>query len=178
MNPRAILSFLAAGALLATPAIASAAEPALSATVIPGQEIDITGTDFPADADVLLAILRNGADAGTQTPKTDATGTFTATIDAGPGNGGVYTVTATSGSATAVVEALAVETAGAEGLQSSPPPTDTTSAASSKPALADGRTIGLLAILMGTLLLAANRRRRVIESKSQGRKSVSEIQPR
>jgi hypothetical protein len=113
----------AAIAILGTPALVAAAEPTLTATVIPGHEIDLVGAGFPADADVQLAILRNGADDGTQALHTDATGGFTATIDAGPGRGGVYTMTATSGSASATVEALAVETAG--GLHSSPPPTDT-----------------------------------------------------
>ncbi|HEY6013489.1 MAG TPA: hypothetical protein VIU37_05770 [Candidatus Limnocylindrales bacterium] len=118
-----ILMIAAAIAILGTPALVAAAEPTLTATVIPGQEIDVVGAGFPADADVQLAILRNGADDGTQALHTDATGGFTATIDAGPGRGGVYTMTATSGSASATVEALAVETAG--GLHSSPPPTDT-----------------------------------------------------
>lgn len=118
-----ILMIAAAIAILGTPALVAAAEPTLTATVIPGHEIDLVGAGFPADADVQLAILRNGADDGTQALHTDATGGFTATIDAGPGRGGVYTMTATSGSASATVEALAVETAG--GLHSSPPPTDT-----------------------------------------------------
>jgi hypothetical protein len=116
------LAALAAIAILATPALAAAAGPTLTATVIPGQEIDLAGSGFPADADVQLVILRNGEDSGSQTLHTNASGNFTATIDAGPGRGGEYTATATSGSATATVEALAVETAG--GLQASPPPTD------------------------------------------------------
>jgi hypothetical protein len=126
MNRRLPVLFLAAAlALLAAPSMVAAAEPALTATVIPGQEIDVAGSGFPADADVQLAILRNGADAGSQALRADADGAFTTTIDAGPGRGGVYTMTATSGSVTATVEALAVETAG--GFQSGPPPTDTES---------------------------------------------------
>ena len=122
--------FLAAVAVLAVPTLVAAAGPALAATVIPGQEIDLVGSGFPADADVLLAIQRNGADAGSQALKTDAAGGFAATIDAGPGRGGVYTVTATSGSASATVEALAVETAG--GLQPTPPATDAAGTASDR----------------------------------------------
>lgn len=118
-----ILLAFAAIALLAMPALVAAAGPTLTATVIPGREIDVVGSGFPADADVQLAIQRNGVDAGSQALRTDATGSFSATIDAGPGRGGLYTLTATSGPASATVEALAVETAG--GLQSSPPPTDT-----------------------------------------------------
>jgi hypothetical protein len=123
MNRRLPAVVLAAAAFLLMPGLVAAAEPTLTASVIPGQEIDLVGSGFPADADVALAIQRNGTDAGSQALRTDADGGFTATIDAGPGRGGVYTVTATSGSATATVQALAVETAG--GLQSTPPPTDT-----------------------------------------------------
>jgi hypothetical protein len=123
-GPVAVLIF-AAVVGLAVPAIAWAAEPILTATVIPGQEIDIMGSVFPADADVLLEIQRNGADAGSQTLRTDALGTFTATVDAGPGRGGNYTFVATSDSARAEAGALAVETAGGTGgLKPSPPPTD------------------------------------------------------
>jgi hypothetical protein len=142
MNRHLSLLLLAAMALLAVPAIVAAAEPALTATVIPGQEIDVAGSGFPADADVLLAIQRNGADAGTQNLRTDAAGNFTATIDAGPGRGGVYTLTATSDSVTATVEALAVETAG--GLQSTPPATDT---APGVPGRSDPAVNGELAVL-------------------------------
>lgn len=113
---------LSAAAVLLIPTIVAAAEPVLTATVIPGQEIDLVGSGFPAGSDIALVIQRNGADAGSQALTTDANGGFMATIDAGPGRGGVYTVTATSGSMTATVQALAVETAG--GLQSTPPPTD------------------------------------------------------
>ena len=136
-----ILLTAVAIAILGTPAFVAAAEPTLAATVIPGQEIDVAGAGFPADADVQLAILRNGADAGSQALHTDATGGFAATIDVGPGRGGVYTMTATSGTATATVEALAVETAG--GLQSAPPPTDTVPGGPG----GSGREVDRLAIL-------------------------------
>jgi hypothetical protein len=111
MSRRIPFILLVAFALLALPAIVSAAEPALTTTVIPGKEIDVAGTGFPADADVLLEIQRNGQAAPSQTLHTDAAGSFTATIDAGPGHGGTYTLTATSGTARAVAEAVAVETA-------------------------------------------------------------------
>jgi hypothetical protein len=113
--------------LLALPGAVAAAEPTLTATPIPGKEIDVVGAGFPADADVLLTIQRNGTDDGSQDLRTDSTGAFTATIDAGPGRGGVYTLTATSGSVTATVEAVAVETAGGLGPSpsSQPPATDT-----------------------------------------------------
>jgi hypothetical protein len=152
MNRRVPLFVLVALALLAAPAVVAAAEPALTATVIPGQEIDLAGSGFPADADVLLVIERNGADAGSQALRTDSAGSFTATIDAGPGRGGVYTMIATSGSAKAVVEALAVETAGgAGGLQSSPPPTDATSRLPAGPDTG-GWATGLGAALVSVLL--------------------------
>jgi hypothetical protein len=146
--------------LLATPRIVAAAEPTLTATVIPGQEIDLAGSGFPADADVILAIQRNGSDAGSQALRTDATGAFTATIDAGPGRGGVYTLTATSGSATATVEALAVETAG--GLQSStPPPTDTIANVADRSASGDdGLFVALVVVVACSLGLAASSFRR------------------
>jgi hypothetical protein len=163
MNHRAMLIFVAAVALLAAPAFVSAAEPTLTATVMPGKEIDVTGTDFPANADVLLAIQRNGAAAGSQTLKTDAAGAFSATIDAGPGRGGVYTMTATSGAAKAIVEALAVETAGGGGLQSSPPPTNTAPVAASTSAPVHGGTIALVALLTVLMLAMATFRRRVAQ---------------
>ena len=155
---------LAALAIFAVPTLASAAQPSLTATVIPGQEIDVVGAAFPPDADVLLAIERNGADAGSQALHTDSAGSFTATIDAGPGRGGVYTVTATSGSATATVEALAVETAG--GFQSTPPPTDTVSISRGRPASSAGDALALLALVSacGSSLLIARLRRRARET--------------
>jgi hypothetical protein len=170
MTRRIPLFLLAAAALLAAPASAAAAEPALTAMVIPGQEIDVAGSGFPADADVLLVIERNGADAGSQTLKTGAAGTFTAKIDAGPGKGGMYTLIATSGSAKAVAEALAVETAGAGGTggESTPPPTDVASSLPARPALADGRMIGLVAILIGLVLAAAYHRQQGLATIGNG----------
>jgi hypothetical protein len=159
MNRGSFVLILAIAAMLATPAIVAAAEPALSATVIPGQEIDLAGSGFPSDADVLLAITRNGVDAGTQTVTTDASGTFSATIAAGPGRGGAYTITATSGSASATVEAVAVETAG--GLQSTPPPTDMASDLAVHSVPAGGWPIEVIAVLVGLLAGAAVYRRRV-----------------
>ena len=160
MNRRLPILALAVVALLAMPSSAAAAEPTLTATVIPGQEIDLAGSGFPADSDVMLTAQRNGTDAGSQALRTDASGAFTATIDAGPGRGGVYTVTATSGSATATVEALAVETAG--GVGSAPPPTDTASSveAGSGPD-GNGRLAVLFLVATGSLgvALSAIRRR-------------------
>ena len=78
---------------------------------------------------------RNGTDDGSQTLHTDANGSFTATVDAGPGRGGQYTLTATAGSATATVDAVAVETAGGTlgGVKPTPPPTDAVAAGSAQP---------------------------------------------
>ncbi len=138
-----LLSLMAAAVLAAMPSTVAAAEPTLTASVVPGQEIDVAGSGFPADADVQLVILRNGADAGTQALRTKDDGSFSATIEAGPGRGGVYTMTATSGAATASVEALAVETAG--GLHASPPPTDAIAAGAPAPGL---DVAGLAAIVL------------------------------
>jgi hypothetical protein len=113
MSSRFVLILLVALALLATPALVAAAEPSLLTTVTPGQTINVSGTGFPGDADVLLEIQRDGVAAGSQTLHTDAAGSFIATIEAGPGLGGRYTLVATSGSAKAVAEVVAVETAGA-----------------------------------------------------------------
>lgn len=162
---------LAAAAIFAFPTLAAAAEPALTATVIPGQEIDLVGSGFPADADVQLAILRNGIDAGSQTLHADADGAFTATIDAGPGRGGVYTMTATSGSVSATVEALAVETAG--GLQSAPPPTDTATAVQGGSGTDAGGPLVVLALVaVGSLsvALSAIRRRARLQDASSTRR--------
>ncbi len=52
MNRRLPVLALASALLLAAPVAVAAAEPALTATVIPGQEIDVVGSGFPADADV------------------------------------------------------------------------------------------------------------------------------
>lgn len=155
MNRRILVILLVALASLAAPAIVAAAEPALTANVIPGHEIDVTGTGFPGEADVLLVIERSGAAAGSQTLRTDAAGSFIATIDAGPGRGGVYSMVATSGSAKAVVEALAVETAGAGGtggVQPTAPPTDTASNVPARPAPAGGWAMGLAAALLSLFL--------------------------
>lgn len=148
------LFLLAAGLLLAAPSIVAAAEPALTATVIPGQEIDVVGAGFPADADVLLVIERNGAGAGSQTLRTDAAGGFTATIDAGPSRGGVYSLIATSGPAKAVAEALAVETAGAGGLQSTPPPTDLAGGATVRSSSSDEGAFVPMLFVIGLVSLA------------------------
>lgn len=160
MNRRVAVFLLAALATLGAPSIVAAAEAALAATVIPGKEIDVAGSGFPSNADVLLVIERNGADAGSQALTTDATGSFSATIDAGPGRGGVYTMTATSGSVTATVEALAVETAG--GLQPTPPPTDVAADDRPQSTAADRWTIGVVAVLIGLVLAAAYRRRQSV----------------
>ena len=151
---------LAAAIVLAVPTLVAAAEPALAATVIPGHEIDVVGSGFPSDADVLLAIQRNSTDAESQALRTDAEGGFTAVIDAGPGRGGVYTLTATSGSVSATVEALAVETAG--GLQSStPPPTDTVASVSHGSSGGNGVPAALILVAACSLSLAiASPRRR------------------
>ncbi len=159
MNRRLPILALALAGLLAAPSIVAAAEPTLAATVIPGQEIDLAGSGFPANSDVQLAIQRNGTDDGSQALRTDASGAFTARIDAGPGHGGVYVMTATSGSASATIEALAVETAG--GLGSTPPPTDTASAVDGGSSSDVGQLAVLILVAAGSLSVAlpANRRR-------------------
>jgi hypothetical protein len=170
MRHRLPVLIVAAIALLGTPSLVSAAEPSLTATVIPGQEIDVTGAGFRADADVRFAILRNGSDAGSRALHTDASGAFTATIEAGPGRGGVYTMTASSGSATATVEALAVETAG--GLQPGPPPTDGVPGAPAVPGLPTER-LAVFALIAACALSVAvsaiGRRSRETASLPDGR---------
>jgi len=132
----------------------------------PRQEIDVAGSGFPPDADVQLVILRNGTDAGSQALHTDADGAFSATIDAGPGRGGVYTMTATAGAVSATVKALAVETAG--GLQTAPPPTDTTPGTGGCGPDASGRLAILALIAAGSTSLALSilRRRVPLEASS------------
>jgi hypothetical protein len=163
MNRCIVLILLVVLGLMAAPAVAAAAEPALIATVVPGHEIDVAGSGFPGDADVLLVIERNGAAAGSQTLRTDAAGSFTATIDAGPGRGGAYTLVATSGAAKAVADVVAVETAGAGGtgvLQQTPPPTDTASSVPARPASANGLGVGLVAAFVGPFLAGWRLRQR------------------
>jgi hypothetical protein len=120
MSRRIPFIILVAFAILASPALVAAAEPFLLTSGIPGQEIDVSGIGFPGDADVLLEIQRNGVASGSQTLHTDAAGSFTAKIEAGPGQGGRYTLIATSGSARAVAEVVAVETAGGGGTGAQP----------------------------------------------------------
>ena len=147
-----------------TPTIAAATGPVLTATVIPGDEIDLVGSGFPAQADVLLVITRNGTNAGSRSLETDAVGGFTAAIDAGPGLGGAYLFVATSGSARATVEAVAVETAGSGGtggLNPSAPPTDMASGPPGRSLLGTTWTLALAAAATGLFIgLGALWRRR------------------
>ena len=152
MNRRFPVVLIVAIGLLTAPTIAAAAEPALATSLIAGHEIDVTGTGFPADSDVVLVIQRNGADDGSQMLHADATGTFTAVIPAGPGRGGRYSLTATSGSAKAVAETVAVETAGglnAGGAQPTPPTTDTAAASTAGSTF----TIGWAAVTIAALVV-------------------------
>lgn len=130
MFRRVPLAFLAILVLLVIPATVAAAGPQLLATVIPGKEIDVVGSGFPASTTVTLVITRNGSPDETRTLGTDAAGTFTTTIDAGPGRGGAYTLVATAGQSTASADIVAVETAGGTsggiaGGVLAPPPTST-----------------------------------------------------
>ena len=164
MRRRVPVSLLVILGLLILPATVVAAQPQLAATVVPGTEIDVVGSGFPASADVNLVIHRSNHPDETRTLRADAAGSFTATIDAGPGRGGAYTLVATAGAATATVDVVAVETAGGSGggIQS-PPPTDTqpalgpdraTSGAPTRPAV-----IVLFAGLVGGLLALRRMRR-------------------
>lgn len=153
MNRRVPLVSLVPVALLLiglvnVPAMLAADAPQLSASTIPGKGIDVSRTGFPAGVDVQLAIQRNGTDAGSQTLHTDASGSFTATVDAGPGRGGQHTLTATAGSATATVQAVAVETAGGTvgGTRPTPPLTDTSVAGTAQ---ADSSRMLLVAFALG-----------------------------
>jgi hypothetical protein len=126
MKRRVPFALLAISSLLIVPATVAAAGPDLQATVVPGREIDVTGSGFPASSNVTLVIGRSNHPEETRTLAADATGAFTTTIDAGPGRGGAYTLVATAGQSTATAQVVAVETAGgAGGGIQGPPPTDT-----------------------------------------------------
>ena len=126
MKRRVPFALLALASLLILPASVAAAGPQLQATVIPGREIDVAGSGFPASSPVTLVIGRSNHPDETRMLSADASGSFTTTIDAGPGRGGAYTLVATSGQLSATAQAVAVETAGgASGTLASPPPTDT-----------------------------------------------------
>ncbi len=126
MIRRVPFALLALSSLLILPAVVAAAGPALQATVIPGREIDVVGSGFPASSAVTLFIGRSNHPDETRALTADATGSFTTTIDAGPGRGGVYTLVATSGQLSVRAQVVAVETAGgAGGGVQSPPPTAT-----------------------------------------------------
>ncbi len=180
MNRRVPVVYVLPLALLlglsATPAALAADNPQLSATTQAGKEIDLTGTGFPANSTVMLVIERNGVPlvsggtgaegSGTQTLKADASGSFAATIPAGPGLGGRYTLIATSGAARATLDVVAVEAAGglAGGTKPTPPPTDTVATATSSrsggfpwPAVA---LVALAAILAALVASRAQVRRR------------------
>lgn len=151
MHRRVPLILVMLVTLFAVPVVVAAAGPQLTATTVPGREIDVAGTGFPASADVLLAIQRNGSDDGTQTVQAGATGSFTATIDAGPGRGGSYRIVATSGPAKAVVQVVAVETAGAGGGVRPTPPNTAAMSPSVDPAVSwpIGAAVLALAVLTG-----------------------------
>jgi hypothetical protein len=132
-----ILSALFAG-LIALPATAAAATCELTTAVSPGHEITITGTGFAPSASVAITTTWSGSNAtagGNTGPQTtsdtataDASGEFTFTIDAGPGRGGTYDISATAGGCTATTRVEALETAGGlnnGGAGVTPPPTDT-----------------------------------------------------
>ncbi len=126
MKRRVPFALLALASLLILPASAAAAGPQLQATVIPGREIDVAGSGFPASSTVTLVISRSNHPDETRMLAADASGSFTTTIDAGPGHGGAYTLVASAGQLRATAQVVAVETAGgAGGGLASPPPTDT-----------------------------------------------------
>ena len=115
-------------ALLSTPSAVAAADCQMTADPVPGRTIDVAGTAWPAGAGVTFVVIRNGAQDATETLRIDATGSFSVSVDAGPGRGGAYTLIATSGTCKAVADVVAVETAGGGkvgGVQPTPPPTDT-----------------------------------------------------
>ena len=125
MSRRVPFALLVLATLLVLPATVAAAGPELQATVVPGREIDVAGSGFPASSDVTLVIQRSSHPDETRALTADAAGSFTTAIDAGPGRGGAYTLVATSGQLTATTQVVAVETAGGagSGIQG-PPPTD------------------------------------------------------
>jgi hypothetical protein len=170
--------------LLAIPAVAAAAGPcALSVATTPGHVITVTGTGFDANAAVDVTQTWSGSNAtqgGNTGPQTttsqvtaDASGGFTFTIDAGPGHGGTYDLSATAGSCTATAQAVAVETAGGVnggGAGFTPPPTDTVAidrahAPASLPLLP---VLGGLALLVVAAVLVTGRRSRTGVDGAEG----------
>jgi hypothetical protein len=135
------------GALI-LPATVVAAQPQLAATVVPGTEIDVVGSGFPPSADVTLVIRRSNHAEETRTLRADAAGSFTATIDAGPGRGGAYTLVATAGATTATVDVVAVETAGGSGGGPQSPPTTATLPAPGRAGATSGVPIGPAVIVI------------------------------
>lgn len=179
MNRRVPTALLVALAALALPGTVAAATPQLSATTIPGKEIDVNGSGFPADTDVLLVILRNGSDDGSQTLRSDAGGSFSTSIDAGPGRGGAYSLIATAGSARAVLDVVAVETAGGGtggGTRPRVPATDAASISTDRhPSDAPGILAAFGLALLGATVLTDRRfarrttRRTALTGRSGGR---------
>ena len=138
MRPVLLVLSLLTG-LLALPATAAAAGScALTTAASPSHVITVAGTGFSASTVVDVTQTWSGSNAtagGNTGPQTttskvsaDGSGGFTFTIDAGPGRGGTYDITATSGGCTATAQAVAVETAGGinHGPTATPPATDTT----------------------------------------------------
>lgn len=173
-------AFLLLLVLLAVPAVAVAAGPSLTATVVPGHEIDLVGTGFPASTTVTLTITRTGpcaitpcdphAGSGTRTVTSDANGGFTATIGAGPGRGGQYAIVATAGGVSASVDVVAVETAGglAGGAKGTLPPTDRAPEPAPAGTGAGLPLAALLALGIGGLLGAGWTVARTARSRSSG----------
>jgi hypothetical protein len=149
MFRRVPLAFVAILVLLIAPATVAAAGPQLLATVIPGKEIDVVGSGFPASTAVTLVITRNGNPDETRTLGIDAAGAFTTTIDAGPGRGGAYTLVATAGQSTASADVVAVETAGGTaGGVLAPPPTSTQPTPAPERGLPGTPVLATLAVLV------------------------------
>jgi hypothetical protein len=120
---RAIVIPLAVLATLLTiPVTASAGSCSLTGALVPAHAIVVSGSGFAPNATVVVTRTWSGSNAaaggnaGSQTTTSqftaDATGNVTFNIDAGPGHGGTYRISASDGSCTATATATAIETAG------------------------------------------------------------------
>ena len=160
IRPLVVAGFLLL-AFATIPSGVAAADCTMSAVPDPGRAIDVTGAGYPADADVTFVIVRNGVRVDSQTLRSDAAGSFSTSVDAGPGRGGAYTLIATVGSCKAVADVLAVETAGGAGGGTRPtqPATDVLTAIPSTGDAGDAplTTVALILVAAAVGLMVAAR---------------------
>jgi hypothetical protein len=185
----AALTTLLTLAALAVPATAVAATCELTTAVEAGHSITVTGTGFAASSTIDITTDRSGSNAinggtGPQTTKSqetsDASGRFVHVIDAGPGHGGTYEVSATDGTCTATTQAAAVETAGGVNpgggtAGQTLPPTDT-AAPAGRPAVSSvGAVAPVLLLGFGVGLIALGTRVRRVRRSTLDREAARRV---